>query len=30
MIFHGDVEALVVENKDRLVRFGFDMLQNFF
>ena len=30
MIFHGDVEALVVENKDRLVRFGFDMLQKFF
>lgn len=30
MIFHGDVEALVVENKDRLVRFGFDMLEKFF
>lgn len=30
MIFHGDVEALVIENKDRLVRFGFDMLQKFF
>lgn len=30
MIFHGDVEVLVVENKDRLVRFGFDMLQKFF
>lgn len=30
MIFHGDVELLVVENKDRLARFGFDMLEKFF
>lgn len=30
MIFHGDVELLVIENKDRLVRFGFDMLEKFF
>ena len=30
MIFHGDVELLVIENKDRLVRFGFDMLESFF
>lgn len=30
MIFHGDIELLVVENKDRLIRFGFDMLEQFF
>ena len=30
MIFHGDVELLVIEDKDRLVRFGFDMLEKFF
>lgn len=30
MIFHGDVELLVIENKDRLVRFGFEMLEKFF
>lgn len=30
MIFKGEVEAVVVENKDRLVRFGFDMLEKFF
>lgn len=30
MIFHGDVELVVVENKDRLVRFGFEMLEKFF
>lgn len=30
MIFHGDVELLVIENKDRLIRFGFDMLEKFF
>ena len=30
MIFHGDVELLVIENKHRLVRFGFDMLESFF
>lgn len=30
MIFHGDVELLVVENKDRLIRFNFDMLEQFF
>ena len=29
MIFHGDIELLVIENKDRLVRFGFDMLEKF-
>ena len=30
MIFQGEVETLIVENKDRLVRFGFDMLEKFF
>lgn len=30
MIFHGDVSVVVLENKDRLVRFGFDMLEKFF
>ena len=30
MIFHGDIETLVIENKDRLVRFGFEMLEKFF
>ena len=30
MIFHGDVDTVVLENKDRLVRFGFDMLEKFF
>lgn len=30
MIFKEEVELLVVENKDRLVRFGFEMLQQFF
>ena len=30
MIFHGDVDTLVIENKDRLTRFGFDMLEKFF
>lgn len=30
MIFHGDIELLVIENKDRLVRFDFDMLEKFF
>lgn len=30
MIFHGDVSIVVLENKDRLVRFGFDMLEKFF
>ena len=30
MVFHGDVELLVIENKDRLIRFGFDMLEKFF
>ena len=30
MIFRGEVELLVVENKDRLTRFGFDMLEKFF
>ena len=30
MIFQGEVETLIVENKDRLVRFGFDMFEKFF
>lgn len=30
MIFHGDVDTVVIENKDRLTRFGFDMLEKFF
>ena len=30
MIFHGDINTLVIENKDRLTRFGFDMLEKFF
>ena len=30
MIFHGDIELLVIENKDRLIRFNFDMLEQFF
>ena len=30
MIFHGDIELLIIENKDRLIRFGFDMLEKFF
>ena len=30
MIFHGDVDTVVLENKDRLIRFGFDMLEKFF
>ena len=30
MIFHGDIELLVIENKDRLTRFNFDMLELFF
>lgn len=30
MIFRNEVETLVIENKDRLIRFGFDMLQQFF
>ena len=30
MVFKEEVELLIVENKDRLVRFGFDMLQQFF
>lgn len=30
MIFHGDIDTLVIENKDRLTRFGFDMLEKFF
>ena len=30
MIFRGDVDTVVIENKDRLIRFGFDMLEKFF
>lgn len=30
MVFQGEIEAIVVENKDRLIRFGFDMLEQFF
>ena len=30
MIFHGDVELLVIENKDRLTRFCFDIFKKFF
>lgn len=30
MIFKGEVDTLVIENKDRLTRFGFDMLEKFF
>ena len=30
MIFHGDIDTVVIENKDRLTRFGFDMLEKFF
>ena len=27
MIIQGDVELLVIENKDRLVRFGYEILE---
>ena len=30
MVFKGDVELVVIENKDRLSRFGFDMIEKFF
>lgn len=30
MIFKGEVDTLVIENKDRLTRFGFEMLEKFF
>ena len=30
LIFKGEVDTLIIENKDRLVRFGFDMLEKFF
>lgn len=30
MIFQGEIQTLVVENKDRLIRFGFEMLEKFF
>jgi putative resolvase len=30
LIIKGEVELLVVENKDRLTRFGFDTLENIF
>jgi predicted site-specific integrase-resolvase len=30
LIYAGKVEIVVIENKDRLVRFGFDMIENIF
>lgn len=30
MIIKGEVKMLVIENKDRLVRFGFEMFEHFF
>ena len=30
MIIRGDVEMLVIENKDRLVRFGYEILEKMF
>ncbi len=30
MVFKGDVELVVIENKDRLIRFGFDTIEKFF
>lgn len=30
LIFKCEVDTLVIENKDRLCRFGFDMLEKFF
>ena len=30
MIFHGDIDTVVIETKGRLTRFGFDMLEKFF
>lgn len=30
MIFRGEVDTLVIENKDRLTRFGFDTFEKFF
>lgn len=30
MIFKGEVDTLVIENKDRLTRFGFDIFEKFF
>lgn len=30
MIIRGEVELVIVENKDRLVRFGFDLLESIF
>ena len=30
MIFKGEVDTLIIENKDRLTRFGFEMLEQFF
>lgn len=30
MIIRGDVELLVIENKDRLVRFGYEILEQIF
>lgn len=30
MIFKGEVDTLVIENKDRLTRFGFDTFEKFF
>lgn len=30
MIIKGEVEILVIENKDRLVRFGYEILESIF
>ena len=30
MIIQGEVELLVIENKDRLVRFGYEILESIF
>lgn len=30
LVFRGKVEFVVVENRDRLVKFGFEMIQQFF
>lgn len=29
-VFHGDVQLIVIENKDRLTRFGYDYFEKFF
>jgi len=30
LIIKGEIELLIIENKDRLVRFGFELLENIF